>query len=405
MIRAMLSELLRARRALPLLTSLLLATACGDETGSRSDGWAGSVDTLPGGAVLVSSPARGVWDDGEAWRLEADLRIGSAEGDGPELFGRIASVQPDSLGRVWVLDSQAGEVRLFDGEGSWVRTVGRAGQGPGELGSPMSLFVLGDELWVVDNGQRRYTVFDTAGAHRTSYRFPGFTYAASAQVGADGVWDMEPRQSGDPRLGRWVPEGGDLVLADSFPAGPVPEFDVVEVTRGDANEGMRMMMPIPFVHQPSRWIRAGGGWIATPGGGEYRFVWLGPALDTLRIVERVWDPVPLPADERQAALARFPAESRSTVEERLPAHHPPFARILEGDDGTLWVFRVAGPDGRWGIDVFDSSGRYLGEADASLDPARMTLHRATADALYGVWRDAMDVPHAVRLRIERPGSP
>jgi hypothetical protein len=64
--------------------------------------------------------------------LHEDLRIGSAE-DPDSGFSRIAAAEigPDSS--LYVLESMANEVRIFDYHGRRVGTIGRAGAGPGEF--------------------------------------------------------------------------------------------------------------------------------------------------------------------------------------------------------------------------------------------------------------------------------
>ncbi|MEX0690926.1 MAG: hypothetical protein WD043_03695, partial [Gemmatimonadales bacterium] len=62
---------------LPLLSLLHLA-GCGGRDPSAA--WAGSVDTLPSGMVVVTNPAEGVWDETTAWRVTPVVRIGVLEG-------------------------------------------------------------------------------------------------------------------------------------------------------------------------------------------------------------------------------------------------------------------------------------------------------------------------------------
>lgn len=58
--------------------------------------WAGSVDTLPSGRIVVSNPEQGTWDAGGArWRAEEVFRIGEADGTGAAVFGEIAAVEVD----------------------------------------------------------------------------------------------------------------------------------------------------------------------------------------------------------------------------------------------------------------------------------------------------------------------
>jgi hypothetical protein len=46
----------------------------------------------------------------------------------------------------------------------------------------------------------------------------------------------------------------------------------------------------------------------------------------------------------------------------------------------------------------DAEGAYLGRLPM---PADLRPTRVTADHVYGVWRDELDVPHARRFRIVR----
>ena len=89
---------------------------------------------------------------------------------GPRLF-RIDhcfghGITVDDEGRIYVLDRQANELRIFAPDGTHVRTVGRSGGGPGEFinanglvwGSP-------DTLVVVDQRGGRYTLLGRDGAY------------------------------------------------------------------------------------------------------------------------------------------------------------------------------------------------------------------------------------------------
>lgn len=55
---------------------------------------------------------------------------------------------------------------MFDATGAHVRTIGRRGGGPGEFMQPVAVHVAPDgHLWVVDVGNVRISVPDTAGRH------------------------------------------------------------------------------------------------------------------------------------------------------------------------------------------------------------------------------------------------
>lgn len=97
--------------------------------------------------------------------------LGVREGSGPELFGQIRDVTQDSQGRILVLDSEHGEVRIFGRDGAFIGAFGGRGEGPGEFRSPDHLALFGNgDLLVSDLG--RMQIFEPAG--NTFKRTGGF---------------------------------------------------------------------------------------------------------------------------------------------------------------------------------------------------------------------------------------
>ena len=127
-----------------LVTVCLVAVSgvgCGADTGSPATGPEVLTQVL-GDTTVV----RTLW--GSVWGAEATLvpETSIGELDGPEeyLFGSIYSITVDDDGRVFVLDGQARDIRVFDAEGTYVATVARRGEGPGELSNASSVAVLPD---------------------------------------------------------------------------------------------------------------------------------------------------------------------------------------------------------------------------------------------------------------------
>jgi hypothetical protein len=54
---------------------------------------------------------------------------------------------------------------VFDAKGSFERTIGSGGQGPGELQDPQHMAVAGDRLVVNDRRNARLSVWDLDGNH------------------------------------------------------------------------------------------------------------------------------------------------------------------------------------------------------------------------------------------------
>lgn len=138
---------------------------CGEELeeveGSRE---AMSVDTLPGGAIHVQNRAAGSWGREPEWHLDEAVEIGSPDRFETEVFGEIRGLAVDSQGFVYILDHLADEVRVYSPDGSPVRNLGGSGSGPGELARPFGLGIdASDRVWVADQGNNRYTIWDSSG--------------------------------------------------------------------------------------------------------------------------------------------------------------------------------------------------------------------------------------------------
>ena len=85
-----------------------------------------------------AQPAEGLQVAGmtELWR---------AGGPDDEIFfGTLGAVRSDSDGNVYVLDSQLSEVQVYAPDGEHLRTIGREGDGPGEMRAPADLFITSD---------------------------------------------------------------------------------------------------------------------------------------------------------------------------------------------------------------------------------------------------------------------
>ncbi len=176
------------------------------------------------------------------WRLEPDLRI--AADTGPASFTAIIAMEVDRAGRIFALERNPREVRVFEPNGSFLRRLGRVGEGPGEYREAFGLAwdSLG-RLMIVDHRNSRYTFFDTSGTLAgTSARgqMGIYGYRWSGAVMRDGrVVEFAFRM--DPASGRMLllVLGPDGRATDSLnlPRGPEGAFYRVE-TGGGRKHGL-----------------------------------------------------------------------------------------------------------------------------------------------------------------------
>lgn len=82
----------------------------------------------------------------------------------PGDFGAPQGVALDADGNVYVTDTLNDRVEIFDGDGNFISTFGKAGDGPGYFVRPKGIAVDGDgHIWVADEMQDRLQVFNREG--------------------------------------------------------------------------------------------------------------------------------------------------------------------------------------------------------------------------------------------------
>jgi hypothetical protein len=393
---------MRLHRHLPILLPAVLLTlsACGGEGGAAS-GWAGTVDTLAGGRVRVTSPERGAWREGEGWKLVEEMRIGSVDEEGPTMFGGLTDLEVDGLGRVWAADDMAKEIRVFGPDGRHVRTVGRKGGGPGEFEQIGGMDVdPAGRVWVYDPPNMRFSVLDTAGALVTSHRRD----QGMMMVPWRGGFDASGRLH-DPSAFREGEEFTQVMLRYDSAMTPVdtlklPRYEAAQF-RLQRGQGL-MLASVPFT--PSLlWnlSRAGGVWMGITDRYELHHVTL--AGDTTRTVSRSFTPTPVTQAEKDAELARmewFTSQGGKVDAGRVPNVKPAFQAIFEDEQGYLWISPSLPKDAPRAYDVFDPEGRYLGRVDVPGEDRSLSLAIIRGASVHGIARDADGVAYVVRYRIE-----
>ena len=82
----------------------------------------------------------------------------------PGDFGAATNVALDGDGNIYVTDTMNSRVEIFDADGNFISTFGKAGDGPGYLFRPKGIAVDSDgHIWVADQFQDRLQVFNREG--------------------------------------------------------------------------------------------------------------------------------------------------------------------------------------------------------------------------------------------------
>lgn len=425
------------RRARHLIGSAAAASAvaCGGGEGRDAPPHAevhpGVSRPAPGSPAGVRriATARPAWR-GEA-RLElhreipgaADLGAG-ARSSAPLELTRVRDVTATEDGTVLVLDGADARISVLDGSGRLERTLGRRGDGPGELRSPDRVEPGRDGgIAVLERRPPAIQFWNGDGAFERRQELVTGGDLAPAR-------DTRPIAVEVADWGPVLPEGRSVRLVRLDPADPSTSRSRVYVADSTGRigtpvtawrtAGTRSRLPEVFGARRS-WTGAraadGSGRIVVARGDRYEL----RAYDTsgrLRtLIRRDVEPEAVTAALRDRAVQRF-------AEEAARAGAPPsLTRKLREDVpvadalpviGDLWYSRpdrrvwvgIPGPGGGSeslvvvrAYDVYAPGGSYLGRVPA---PSDFRLRRVRGDLLYGSWRDSLDVPGIRVYRLVEP---
>lgn len=391
----------------PIFISAVVA-ACGGSGGADA-GWV--VRDSAGIVIVENDHTLPAWRDGRGWRLSAEpaVRIGTVSGDTTQQLYRVVHSRILSDGRIAVVNSGTSEVRLYDGEGRYLMSLGGSGDGPGEFRSPWAVHeVAADSILVIDL-YREISVFDSDGRYarrfvpeRPEGRVQGEGFEPVDQFG-DGSLLFRSHHRQDPT---WVGVHRNQIsmvrtLLDGSFGGSLGDFDDQTVMYGGLGQYVFGARAREGASDTTMWYGPGD-----------RFEIREVAFDgrTVRLIRLDQPPRPVTgADEaefRDATLERVRGTSQEPLYNRLlagsefaenfPAHYD----VWTDAAGNLWVQDyqpyTARVDRMWS--VFDSRGRYLGEVTV---PAGLTVHDIGEDYVLGRWTDDLDVEYIVKYDLEK----
>ncbi len=132
-----------ANKWTPFVLAVLMLTAA---AGQRAD-------AQRRGGPDANSPSR------ELIFTEA-LRIGDERAGDSVLFGYVLALAIDSKGQIYLTDNGFNGIRMFSGEGAFIREIGRGGMGPGEFAVTPSVHIgPEDSLYAWDRVTTRLSIF------------------------------------------------------------------------------------------------------------------------------------------------------------------------------------------------------------------------------------------------------
>lgn len=325
---------------------LIVSIATTVATATPQGKWKGTV-VKEGDITVVKNPKEPLYKT-PVLELKEELSLGGPDAQDEAAFGSTRSVVVDDDGAVYVLDEQAADVKVFDASGRHLRTIGRRGQGPGELEYPMTLSLnrAVREL-AVQQQTRGLAIFRTDGTFLRQQSLKGLITGRGRVDSRGNIYVLEI-VLGDTGTSyatkKLAPDGSPLATISETPA---------PAGKGGGRT-VKPFLPVAYflVDREDRLVY---GYPET-----YEIQIYGPAeAKVLRTIGREYDPVPVRAEEKAELEKEIPPGMKVEIE--YPKDHPAFTRFFLSDLGHLIVQTYEKADGgRTFHDVFDAEGRFIG---------------------------------------------
>lgn len=415
-----------------LLCATLLSSACTDARTSAS-----TIAVVDSAGVRVVTNVPGSIEAAETWSLSAEPVVDIGSGASPDVpLFRVTAVVPVARGRVVAGTNTPPQALLFEADGTLVATLGREGDGPGELASVASVVPLGsDSLAVWDDVRRRMSVFTADGHYVRDVDLSALamvTPLAAPSMSMPSAWTL------------LLPSrAGSLVLFQVGVMGPGPGVRrVAAPSYRIAADGEQLATFGPFPGQELFDFGAGqGGAYSYPFGADTHGITSGDMLvvgtaeapelrfyssdGTLQRIVRWPDHDrtvggALLADWNRVSddwLARMPADQRAYIAdllERMPQRErfPAYDGVVASDRGEVWVGEYAGqltmpyppldvrvPPRQWL--VFDADGALAARVRT---PEGFQPLAAREGRVWGVFTDELDVESIRAYEIVSPAA-
>jgi 6-bladed beta-propeller len=324
-----------ASSALLILAMAFFVAEC-QRTQAR---WKGKIEKTDG-ITIVRNPLSPRFN-GSVVSIEEELSIGGTSGDGEAPFGKISLIAVDGDGNIYIGDSKDKNINVVDKDGRSLRTLGRAGQGPGEFTGISGLEITPqNELMIYDRYASKLIFFSLAGRYLRTDVLAANWAGLIHKTKNGSFYLLTPdflgrHESGDLRVAACVNEhAADLSFVRTL----------VKDRYWSAMSPLQPTMKTAFTHSDQ---------IVCGYRDDYEIHVMNPNGKVIRKLFKEHTPFGLSEKEK--------TKRNLTKAGDLPDHFPAYEDIMVDDEGRIFTLLYEEPkDGKgYLFDVFSAEGIYI----------------------------------------------
>lgn len=352
----------KARCLLWIFPAICICLSFGCATKEKASGWSPEIEIV-GGIKLIANPETPKFGS-FAFELEEDLAIGDVE-DEDYFFPRRVTLSVDDAGNIYVCDNGNRRVQQYDRNGTFVRTVGRQGQGPGEYTYPSRLFLDKAGNPVVE-GNRSLLRYDKDGVFQEKIALKGSYMRLIPGPNGTYIGSTQPNALAEGGARTAVIQIGE----NGEPVGTIAEFPV------SANTAARATV-LHWYTNHALFARRSADSFYYGFSREYKITVADSDGGTVFVFKKKSEPLSITAEEKELTTKKgvYLVSGTRDVEKAIafPDHRPFFASFFSDDAGHLYVIRFKSiferEENMSRVDVFSKDGIYLYEMSWPFIPA------------------------------------
>ncbi|MFC1725170.1 6-bladed beta-propeller [candidate division KSB1 bacterium] len=283
------------------------------------------------------------------------LSIGEEEGEKEYNFFRISDINIDGKGNIYVVDWSEREVRVFDKDGNFVKTIGRSGQGPGEFSEPSRIFINSENIIYVFDSQNglRVTRF-SSGYEYIDHKTFGFGKVLIGIDNEDDLFltnrlDWEYYTGKEKRSFERLDQNGEiistLVTLEGQNGTPVPDGGLWRTG---------------YEHGAINYALKSNGDLIAGSSDKYIFSVYDKFGNLKMKFGREYEPIPV-TDADRNKLSKD-QKRKKIIPSKKPAFRISYYRFLIDNENNFWVLTFEKESEGITFDVFDEEGVYIQKA-------------------------------------------
>jgi hypothetical protein len=365
---------------LTLVISFIIGfSACSQQ---RSE-WAGKIEEIDG-VTVVKNTKEPIFSD-EVFNLVEDLSIGKVEGQEEYIFSQISAVDVDDNERIYVADMLPAHIKVFDRNGEYLRTIGRKGQGPGEMQMPYFVQITSEnEVLVQDLGTQRIIYFTPDGEFLRqkpigTTRFP-ILIKADSYGNFIGIVSLAPPPIGGKIINKYDSNFNILMLIVEDEQGTKGVLDIAKISCFcDVSPNDNVI-----------WGNSK----------EYVLHILNPEGLLIKRIIKDSDPLKFTENDKDMYKERYADAEKRGLVLNFPGHYPEFKDIFADDKERIFVQtyqRIEGEKSFFFHDVFDADGKYIAKVPVLANLNRNAVWKK--DKLYTIDEDDNGLPLIKRYKV------